>query len=491
MAPFFSASKYNSILSMNEEELIYQSPFSWRYGSAEMRAIWSERQKHLLWRKLWLILAETQAEFGLVSTEQVQDLKAHLEQIDLQRIAELEAETKHDLMAAIRAYAEQCPLGGSILHLGATSMDIKDNADALRVYESLGRIRLRLAEVLDGFCLQIEKYADLPIMAFTHLQPAEPTTLGYRLGQYAQDLWMDWKELQIRREDFRLKGFRGAVGTSASFKELLGEEKIELFQQHLAERMGIPFFQVTTQVYPRKQDLRIANLLASIGASLHRFALDLRFLQSAMTGEWAEPFGERQVGSSAMPFKRNPIQAEKINALARQLAQLPRLAWDHAAHSMLENTLDDSASRRTLLPEMFLITDELLCTASGLVRDLVFQEENMRRNFQRFAPFAATERVLVAATQAGASRQVVHERLRQLSMQAWEVIRQKGVNPLMEMLAGDEMLNNYLTAERIRQLMSVENYLGDAPQRCRHLAHLIRADLEQAKVDTMGAKKPL
>ncbi|MCX8061150.1 MAG: adenylosuccinate lyase [Anaerolineales bacterium] len=464
-------------------ETNYQSPFSWRYGSAELRSIWSERQKHVLWRKLWLALAETQAEFGLVSAKQIDDLRERLEHIDLQRIAELEAETQHDLMAAIKAYAEQCPIGGGILHLGATSMDIKDNADALRVYDSLWIIRKNVEALLDALCSNVKKYADLPIMAFTHLQPAEPTTLGYRFAQYAQDLWMDWKQLLRGIEDFHLKGFRGAVGTSASFIELFGEEENNRFQARLAERIGLPFFEVTTQVYPRKQDYWIAGLLAGIGATLHRFALDLRFLQSAVTGEWAEPFGEKQVGSSAMPFKRNPVQAEKINALSRQLAQLPRLAWDHAAHSMLENTLDDSASRRTLLPEMFLITDELLKTALRLVRNLVIQEENIRRNFQRFAPFAATERILVAATQAGASRQEIHELLRRLSMQAWDAIRQGADNPLAELIAQDITLQRYLSIERLRDLMSVERYLGDAPQRSRHLVDRICDDLEKAQVD--------
>ncbi len=473
---------------MNIDELNYQSPFSWRYGSAEMRAIWSERQKHLLWRKLWLALAETQAEFGLVKGEQLEDLRVNLEKIDLDRIAEIERDVQHDLMAAIKAYAEQCPLGGGILHFGATSMDIKDNADALRVYDSLVLIEQRLKELLDAFCMQIEKYARFPVMAFTHLQPAEPTTLGYRFAQYAQDLWMDWVELHRRLDDFYLKGFRGAVGTSASYAELIGEAELGEFHRRLAERIGLPYCDAVTQVYPRKQDFRIANLLAGIGASLHRFALDLRFLQSALAGEWAEPFGEKQVGSSAMPFKRNPIQAEKMNALARQLAQFPRLAWDHAAHSMLENTLDDSASRRTLLPEMFLITDELLRTALRLVKNLIIQEENIRRDFERFAPFSATERILVAATRAGANRQEIHEILRRLSMEAWEEIRHSGQNPLIEKVLGEPTLLSYLSTDQLRQLLSVEEYLGDAPQRCEHLVSRIREDLTKKRVGTTGRK---
>ncbi|RCK75510.1 MAG: Adenylosuccinate lyase [Anaerolineae bacterium] len=468
---------------MDEDGLNYQSPFSWRYGSPEMRAIWSERQKHLLWRKLWLALAETQGEFGLVSHAQIQDLRSNLERIDLKRIAQLENELQHDLMAAIKAFAEQCPLGGSILHFGATSMDIKDNADALRVYDSLWMIRQRLEELLEAFCIQIERYAELPIMAFTHLQPAEPTTLGYRFAQYAQDLWLNWRGLLEVLRQFRLKGFRGAVGTSASFMELVGEDKLQRFQDRLAERFGLPFFEVATQVYPRQQDFRIASLLAAIGASLHRFALDLRFLQSAVSGEWAEPFGEKQVGSSAMPFKRNPIQAEKINALARQLAQCPRLAWDHAAHSMLENTLDDSASRRTLLPEMFLISDELLRTGLRLARNLVVQEENIRRNFRRFAPFAATERVLVAATQAGADRQEIHEVLRRLSLQAWDAMRKTGDNPLIDLICHETRLLNYLAEEQLQELLSVERYVGDASQRSKRLIEMIRSEVNQARVD--------
>ncbi len=468
---------------MNTDEMNYQSPFSWRYGSVEMRGIWSERQKHLLWRKLWLALAETQAEFGIVSSEQIEDLRTNLNQIDLRRISVIEEEVQHDLMAAIKAYAELSPVGGGILHFGATSMDIKDNADALRVYDSLVVIGKKLESLLLGFCDQIEKTAYLPIMAFTHLQPAEPTTLGYRFAQYAQDLWMDWNDLLKRLEEFGIKGFRGAVGTSASYRELLGEQGLEQFQRRLAERIGLPVFEVTTQVYPRKQDFRIANLLAGIGASLHRFALDLRFLQSAVVEEWAEPFGEKQVGSSAMPFKRNPIQAEKINALARQLAQLPRLGWDHAAHSMLENTLDDSASRRTLLPEMFLITDELLRTGLRLVLSLNIREEAIRHNFERFAPFAATERVLVAATQAGASRQEIHELLRRLSMEAWDEMRLQGTNPLAEKIRGDAILRKYLTEERLGELMSVDHYIGDAPQRSLRLASRIRSELEEKGVD--------
>lgn len=455
----------------------YLSPFTWRYGSPAMRRLWSESEKRRLWRQIWVALAETEAEFGLISPEQVADLQKAQEAVDVPRALEIEAEIQHDLMAELRTFADQAPLGGGILHLGATSADIEDNADVLRMRQALDLVLQASASLLEQFAVKIETYADLPILAFTHWQPAEPTTLGYRLAFYAQDLLLDHQALQAWRSRLRGKGLRGAVGTGASYGELLGVERLAEFNARLAEKIGLEFFVVTTQVYSRRQDFGVICALASLGAVLHKFALDLRLLQSPPFGEWSEPFGRQQVGSSAMPFKRNPIQAEKINSLARQLAQLPRLAWDNAAHSALERTLDDSANRRTLLPEAFLITDELLRTANRLVAGLRVDTEAAGRNLAAYAPFAAVERLLMALGKAGADRQAMHERLRQHALQAWEALRQGGVNPLPELLKADPEIQRFLSAEQLQHTLDVSQYLGDAPARARQLAAQIRQAL--------------
>ena len=453
----------------------YQSPFSWRYGSQEMRRIWSEKNKRLLWRKLWVALAQAQSEMGLVSPEQVADLRAHAGQIDIQRALEIEAEIHHDLMAEVRTFAEQCEAGKGIIHLGATSMDIEDNADALRVRDSLDLVIGQLSELLGLFAEKILAYADLPMMAFTHLQPAEPSSLGYRLAFTAQDLLADWENLRRIRAEQKGKGFKGAVGTAASYAELLGYERVQPFEERMSALLDLPFFEVASQTYPRKQDYFVVSALAGAGATLYKFAFDLRLLQAPTIGEWSEPFGQKQVGSSAMPFKRNPIHSEKIDSLARALAQMPPVAWHNAAHSLLERTLDDSANRRTQLPEAFLITDELLTTASRLVRGLVVNESGIRRNLAIYAPFASTERVLMALVKAGADRQEMHERLRDQAMTAWQAVRQGEANPLAGLLAADEALTRYLTPEEIAALMGVDGYVGIAPQRAREMAARIKA----------------
>ncbi|MBI3764631.1 MAG: adenylosuccinate lyase, partial [Chloroflexi bacterium] len=375
----------------------FLSPFTHRYGSEAMRRVWSEAHKRRLWRRVWLALAEAECDAGLVSTDQLADLRAHADDVNIERALEIEVEIKHDLMAELRAFAEQCPVGGGVLHLGATSMDIEDNADALRLRDSLDLLNSKLQSLLRSFATQIEKYADTPTIAFTHLQPAEPTTVGYRLAQYGQDLLTDFEEVTRVRRKIRGKGFKGAVGTSASFTALLagaGMSAAEL-EARAMTILGLDVYRVTTQTYPRKQDWLALNALAGPAGTLYKFAFDLRFLQSPPIGEWAEPFGAKQVGSSAMPFKRNPIDAEKIDSLARYLAALPRAAWDNAAHSLLERTLDDSANRRIILPEAFLAADELLMTARKLIEGLVVDESAAARNLAAYGVFAGTEQLLM------------------------------------------------------------------------------------------------
>jgi adenylosuccinate lyase len=459
----------------------YQSPFSWRYASPAMRRLWSEQHKRELWRQIWLVLAETQQEFGLVRSDQVEDLRANVAQVDLPRALEIETEIHHDLMAELKTYAEQCPVGGGILHLGATSMDIEDNADALRLATALDLILERLDDLLQAFAQRVIETAALPVMAYTHLQPAEPTTLGYRLASYTQDLLADRNQMQNVRHDLKGKGFKGAVGTAAAYGDLLGVNRLVEFEASLSKRLGLTFYPVTTQTYPRKQDYRIVSALAGIGASLYKFAFDLRIMQSPSIGEWAEPFGKKQVGSSAMPFKRNPIQASKIDSLARSLASLPQTAWHNAAHSLLERTLDDSANRRSLLPEAFLITDELLSSVHRLVKGMHFNESAIRRNLDQYAPFAATERVLMALARAGADRQLMHEKLREHALAAWEAVQAGNPNPLSESLKADREIGALLDADQLQGLLQVEGYTGFATDRAREIARQIESEISRKK----------
>ena len=457
----------------------YLSPFAWRYGSEEMRAIWSELYKRRLWRRVWVALAAAQHQAGLVTAGQLADLRAHQDDVNLTRAAEIEVEIRHDLMAEIRAFAEQCSVGGPIIHLGATSADIQDNADALRIHESLGLLLERLHALLCDLADLIEARADQVCMGFTHIQPAEPTTVGYRLATYGQDLLEDYIELRRVRERLRGKGFKGAVGTAASYAQLLtgsGMTPAELEARVMAE-LGLEAFPVATQVYPRKQDYRVLTALAGLAASLYRFGFDLRLLQSPPIGEWSEPFGAKQVGSSAMPFKRNPVNAENVDSLARYVAALARTAWDNAAHSLLERTLDDSANRRLILPDAFLASDELLRRAHHILRGLHIHDGAIKRNLDTYGTFAATERLLMELARAGADRQAMHELIRGHAMAAWGVVQRGEPNPLADLLAADRELLRYLPAGRVREALETSGHVGDAPERARRMAAAIRGTL--------------
>ena len=507
----------------------YLSPFTWRYGSPEMRRLWSEAHKRRLWRRIWVALADAERAAGLVTAEQVADLRAHQEDVDLARAHEIETEIQHDLMAEVRTYAEQCPVGGGIIHLGATSMDIEDNADALRIREALDLVLEKQRRLLLAFADQIGVWADAPTMAFTHLQPAEPTTEGYRLAQYAQDLLADYDELCRARDGIRGKGFKGAVGTSASYVQLLngkvilsgmeGESSLTsqdseeshphhrdpslddrrtatglsdslrmtderedasssaTFEARIMSALGLEAFPVATQTYPRKQDYRVLSALAGLGASLYKFAFDLRVLQSPPIGEWAEPFGSRQVGSSAMPFKRNPIHAENMDSLARYLAALPRVAWDNAAHNLLERTLDDSANRRSLLPEAFLITDELLRRGLRLIEGLRINRDASQRLLAAYGPFAATERLLMELVKRGGDRQELHEIIREHAMSAWTEVQAGRSNPLIESLCRDSRITQHASRDHLLAWLDASDYVGDAPARRARFAEMLRRNL--------------
>ena len=452
----------------------YQSPFSWRYGSSDMKRIWSLEQTRILWRRIWVALAETQVAYGLVTEEQAAELREKQDALDIERSLELEKELKHDLMAELKVFSAQCPSAGGLLHLGATSMDIKDNALVLQQKAALELILKGLVDLLRLLADLAEEYANTPVMGFTHLQPAEPTTLGYRLAQYGQDLLIDYLDLTSFSSHIKGKGFTGAVGTSASFAALLGEDNLPAFQKLASEKLGVEFYQAVSQTYPRMQDYRLLTRLVGISAILSKFALDLRFLQSPAVGEIAEPFGTRQVGSSAMPFKQNPIRAEKLDSLGRYLAQLPRIAWDNAANNMLERTLDDSANRRIILPEAFLCLDEMLRSSLEIISGLQIHPEAIQANLASYGPFAATEKLLMTLVKAGADRQVMHESIRKQALKAWDVVRAGKTNPLIEDLAGDPELGTYLNEQQIRSILEGGEYLGDAGKRALAVVRDIR-----------------
>ena len=454
----------------------YQSPFSNRYGSEEMRGLWSEEARRRAWRRVWVAASEALAAAGLVTPEQVDDIRAHGDNIDLVRAGAIEAEIGHDLMAELGAFAEQCPKGGGVLHWGMTSADVEDNADVVRHRAALAILLGRLRGLLLLFAKRIEETAGLPVMGYTHLQPAEPTTLGYRLSGYAQDLLAHFNALVRMRAALRGKGIKGAVGTAAPFVDILEGTAVtpEMLEATVMEALGIEAYPVTTQTYPRLQDYTLLAGLAGLAATMHKFAFDLRLMQSPGIGQAAEPFGEQQVGSSAMPFKRNPIKAERICSLARLLVSAANVAWENAASSLLERTLDDSANRRVVIPEAFLACDEILLAAIDVVEGLEVDQSGAAEWMMRHAPFAALERVLNALVRAGADRQAMHARLREHSLAAREAIGAASPNPLADRLASDTSLLRYLQPARIRGLLEAESYLGLAPARAHEMASMIR-----------------
>ncbi|MFT5195463.1 MAG: adenylosuccinate lyase [Cellvibrionaceae bacterium] len=457
----------------------YISPFTWRYGSPEMRRIWSEENKRIQMRRVWIALATAQQQAGLVTAAQLADLESQADNIDIPRALEIEQETRHDVMAEIRTYAEQCLIGGGIIHWGATSADVNDNVYGIRIQASLQQLEMRMVELLSVVADKIEMTADLVVMAHTHIQPAEPSTLGYRFAVYGQDLLADFEDLQRMIQRVRGKGFKGAVGTQASYDEILSGTGITAQQMEFVamDQLGIEAFPISTQTYTRQQDVRVMNVLAGIAGSLHKWAMDFRVLQSPPFGEWAEPFGKHQVGSSAMPFKRNPINTENICSLARHIASLPGIAWDNGSQAILERSLDDSANRRVFMPEGFLAADEIVSRATRVFRDMVIDEKQIGRNLETYGPFAATERVLMALVAQGASRQDGHEWLRELSLEAWQTVREGRPNPLVDLVSSNRELQNYLSQDELSELMQADAHVGTAAARARDMAELIRSTI--------------
>lgn len=452
----------------------FLSPFTWRYGSEEMRKIWSEVHKRILWRKVWVALAKAQYEEGLISKKELDDLIKHQKNIDIDRAHEIEKELHHDLMSEIKTYAEQAKVGGGKIHLGATSMDIEDNADAVRLKNSLELIEKKLKTLLLEFAKKIDQYKNLPCMGYTHLQPAEPTTLGYRFAFYAQDLFLDLRLLRFVQSQLKGKGIKGAVGTSASFTKLLDSNKVSKMEEKVMKELGIDAVDIASQTAPRKIEFFVSSVLSSIASSLYKLAFDLRIMQSPGFGEWQEPFGQKQIGSSAMPFKRNPWKAEQICSLARFVFNITNIARDNSANMLLERTLDDSANRRVYIPEMFLSVDEILASATKIVEGLVVNKGRIEKNLATYAPFAATEAILMEAVKNGADRQKIHEVLRELSMKAWESIQNNGTNTLTDLIISDKRIMKFVPTQKLTKLLNPKTHIGLAPKACEKLIKEIR-----------------
>ena len=448
----------------------FLSPFTWRYGSKEMRRVFSERTRRATWRSVWAELARAQSDYGLVSKEELREIhaKATEESVDIGRAHDLERKIRHDLMAELRTFAEQAGSGGGKLHLGATSMDIEDNSDILLFRRAVDLTIARLVACLVAAREMIVRYKGTVCMAWTHLQPAEPTTLGYRLANYAQDLLMDVELLEMTRDLFlRGKGMKGAVGTSASFSKLLGNgRRARELEGKVMAALGIDSFPLSTQTYPRKVDLILQSCLASVAASCHKFGLDIRVLQSPGIGELSEPIEEFQVGSSAMPFKKNPVTAERMCSLARLVSAFQTVAFANAANNILERTLDDSASRRIVIPESFLAIDECLMIYERLMRGLKVYPEMIERNLERYGPFAGTEAVMMKLVQKGGDRQAIHELIRVQSFVAWGEMMKGRPNPLAKMLTENSVIASKLKPAEVRTLLDPRHHTGDAKERC-------------------------
>jgi adenylosuccinate lyase len=462
----------------------YQPPLATRYASAAMLETFSERARALVWRDLWIALAECQMELGLaITAQQVAQLKAAREDLDFARIAALERELRHDVMAHVHAYGEKAPAAKPILHLGATSCYVADGADLVRMQRGLRILRARLVgsiRALAGFCAA---QAGRPVLGFTHFQPAQPTTLGKRAGLWLQDFVLDLAQVEDVLERLPFRGVKGTTGTQASFLQLFGGDhgKVRELERRVTARMGFArAVDLTGQTYPRKWDALVLNAVAGIGQSAAKFAVDLRLL--AHRRELEEPFGRKQVGSSAMPYKRNPMRSERNGALARYLMHQAPNALDTAAHQWLERSLDDSANRRIAIPESFLAADAILLLVADLAGGLVPHPKVIERNLRAELPFFATEEILLAAVQAGGDRQDLHERLREHAQEAGARVKDgDGVNDLLERIAADPAFA--AVRGRLAELAEPARFVGRAQEQVRDYLSEIVEPLLAARAD--------
>ncbi len=441
----------------------YQNPLITRYASKDLVHLWSPQSIHSTWRRLWVALAQAEHELGLdISAEQVAELRSAVDTIDFAKAAQYERELRHDVMAHVHAYGDQCPSARGIIHLGATSCYVTDNTDLILFKESLKILRDRLVGVIDRLANFAAQYRDLACLGYTHLQPAQPTTVGKRAALWCYDLVLDLEELEHRLDRLRFRGVKGTTGTQASFLQLFDGDhaKVETLDRLVARKMAFDAVApVTGQTYSRKVDAQILALLSGIGQSAHKAGTDLRLLQSFK--EIEEPFEEKQIGSSAMAYKRNPMRAERMCSLSRFVISLSSSAEQTAAVQWMERTLDDSANRRLTLPQAFLGIDAVLILYRNIAEGLVVYPQVIARRLEAELPFMATESILMAGVAAGGDRQELHERIRVHSHEAAREVKEFGrQNDLLERLARDPAFARV----KFDDLMNAANYIGRAPE---------------------------
>ena len=474
----------------------YSSPLSERYASKEMQHIFSQDMKFSTWRKLWIALAETEMELGLknekgkpeITQDQIDEMKAHIYDINYDVAKEREKQVRHDVMSHVYAFGKQCPKAKGIIHLGATSCYVGDNTDIIIMKEALLLVRKKLVNVIAELAKFADQYKELPTLAFTHFQPAQPTTVGKRATLWTQEFLMDLEDLDYVLDSLKLLGSKGTTGTQASFLELFGgdQETIDKIDPMIAAKMGFKeCYPVSGQTYSRKVDTRVANVLAGIAASAHKMSNDIRLLQHLKEVE--EPFEKNQIGSSAMAYKRNPMRSERIASLSRYVmvdALNPAIT---SATQWFERTLDDSANKRLSIPEGFLAIDGILDLCLNVVDGLVVYDKVIRKHMMAELPFMATENIMMDAVKKGGDRQELHEKIRQLSMEAGKNVKQEGKeNNLLELIAADPSFN--LTLEELEANMEPAKYVGRAPYQVNVFLRDVVNPILDANKELLGVK---
>lgn len=464
---------------------IYENPLTARYASREMAAIWGPRKKFSTWRRLWLALAEAESALGLpITAEQLDEMRAHLDDVDLEAAGRYEKELRHDVMAHVHAFGDACPQARPIIHLGATSCFVTDNTELILIRESLQMTARRLAATIDALATFAERHRELPCLGYTHFQPAQPTTVGKRATLWAYDLVLDLEEVERRIAGLRARSTKGTTGTQASFLELLDGDhaKVAHLERRVAEKIGFEqTYVVTGQTYPRKVDAQVLDALAGVATSAHKAATDLRLL--AHHREVEEPQEAKQIGSSAMAYKQNPMRCERICSLARLVAGMQATAGSTAAVQWMERTLDDSAARRVILPQAFLAIDAVLLLYLNVARGLVVYPKVTERNLRVELPFMATENLLMAGVAAGGDRQDLHERIRQHSRAAARVMKEQGgANDLVERLRADEAF----AGADIDGALDARSLVGRAPEQVDAFLAEVVAPIRQRYAGTLN-----
>ena len=448
--------------NMNES---YQNPLTGRYASKEMSFNWSPQKKHSTWRRLWLALAECEKDLGLdITDEQIQQMSQHLEDIDFDAVAIKEKELRHDVMSHIHVFGTQCPAAMPIIHLGATSCFVTDNTELIQLRDGMKIISSKLLQLIKTMSEFVNEQKDMPVLGFTHYQPAQLTTLGKRFSLYLQDLLFDFEHLQAEIDNLPFRSVKGTTGTQASFMSLFNNDsdKVKALEKGVAEKMGFEkIIAVSGQTYTRKIDFNILSVLSSIAQSAYKMANDIRLL--ANLREIEEPFGKSQIGSSAMAYKRNPMRSERVCSLARYLMSLPANTANTHATQWFERTLDDSANRRIVLPEAFLAADVILSLLININTGLQVWPNVIARRVAAELPFMATENIMMAAVKAGGNRQDLHEAIREHSMEAARKIKEEGGdNDLLDRLKSDELFA--AIADKIDDLVNPQEFVGRAPE---------------------------